>query len=74
MLNSGALILYRVMRSWLHASDTELLSQRALSKVSRIQKQQAKINDAATIDQEHSKILSALTVKNPSQNPRLNLL
>ena len=69
-----ALILYRVMRSRLNASDTELLPQRALSKLSRIQEQQAKINDAASIDQEHSKILSALTVKNPSQNPRLNLL
>ena len=75
-----ALILYRVMRSRLHASDTELSPERALSKLRRIQHQQVKINDAApiaglsTIDQEHSKILSALTVKKPTLNPQLNLL
>ena len=75
-----ALILYRVMRSRLHASDTELSPERALSKLRRIQHQQVKINDAApiaglsTIDQEQSKILSALTIKKPTLNPQLNLL
>ena len=75
-----ALILYRVMRSRLHASDTELSPERALSKLRRIQHQQVKINDTApiaglsTIDQEQSKILSALTIKKPTLNPQLNLL
>ena len=75
-----ALILYRVMRSRLHASDTDLSPERALSKLRQIQYQQVKINDAApitglsTIDQEQSKILSALTIKKPTLNPQLNLL
>ena len=75
-----ALILYRVMCSRLHASDTDLSPERALSKLRRIQHQQVKINDAAptaglsTIDQEQSKILSAMTVKKPTLNPQLNLL
>ena len=75
-----ALILYRVMRGRLHASDTELSPERALSKLRQIQYQQVKINDAApiaglsTIDQEQSKILSALTIKKPTLNPQLNLL
>ena len=68
------------MRSRLHASDTELSPERALSKLHRIQYQHIKINDAAliaglsTIDQEHNKILSVLTVKNPTLNAQLNLL
>ena len=75
-----ALILYRVMCSRLHASDTGISPERALSKLRRIQHQQVKINDAApiaglsTIDQEHCKILPALSVKKPTLNPQLNLL
>jgi len=75
-----ALILYRVMRSRLHASDTNISPERALSKLRRIQHHKVKLNDAApiagltSITQEHTKILSALTIKKPSLDPQLSLL
>ena len=75
-----ALILYRVMRSRLHASDTSLSPERALSKLRRIQHQRVKLDNAApiaglsTITQEHTKILSALTIKKPTLDTQMSLL
>jgi transposase len=75
-----ALILYRVMRSRLHTSDAQISPERALSKLRRIQHQRVKLNDAepiaglSTITQEHTKILSALTIKKPTLDTQLTLL
>ena len=75
-----ALILYRVMRTRLRNSDTPLSSERALSKLRRIQHQQIIINSTqpvaglSTIDQEHTAILAALTIKKPTLNTQLTLL
>ena len=58
-------------RGLLSTDNTDLSPERALSKLRRIQYQQVKINDTApiaglsTINQEQSKILSALTIKKP---------
>ena len=75
-----ALILYRVMRGRLHASDTQLSPERALDKLRRIQHHQVTVNDRhpvtglSTINQEHFDILSALTIKKPTLNTQLTLL
>lgn len=75
-----ALILYRVMRSRLHASDANISPERALSKLRRIQHQRGKLDNVApiaglsTITQEHTKILSALTIKKPTLDTQLSLL
>ena len=75
-----ALILYRVMRTRLRNSDTPLSPERALSKLRRIQHQQITINSTqpvaglSTIDQEHTAILAALTIKKPILNTQLTLL
>ncbi len=75
-----ALILYRVMRSRLHASDTNISPERALSKLRRIQHQRVKLDNAApiaglsTITQEHTKVLSALTIKKPTLDAQMSLL
>ena len=75
-----ALILYRVMRERLRNSDTPLSPERALSKLRRIQHQQITINSTqpvaglSTIDQEHTAILAALTIKKPILNTQLTLL
>ena len=75
-----ALILYRVMRSRLHASDTKLSPERALSKLRRIQHHRITLNDTqpiaglSTISQEQSDILAALTVKKPTPSVQLTLL
>jgi transposase len=75
-----ALILYRVMRSRLHASDTQLSPERALSKLRRIQHQRITLNNSqpvaglSSITQEHTDILSALTIKKPTLNTQLTLL
>ena len=75
-----ALILYRVMRSRLHANGTQLSPERALDKLRRIQHQSITLNHTepvtgmSTITQEHAAILAALNVKKPSLPPQLNLL
>ena len=75
-----ALILYRVMRSRLRASATPISPERALDKLRRIQLHQVMVNNTqpvtglSTINQEHSDILSALTIKNPTLNTQLTLL
>lgn len=68
------MILYRVMRSRLRASDTKLSPERALAKLRRIQHHRVTLNESqpmaglSSISQEQSEILAALTVRNPSQN------
>ena len=75
-----ALILYRVMRMRLRASDTPLSPERALDKLRRIQHHQVIVNDTqpvaglSTVNQEHTAILAALTIKKPSLNTQLTLL
>ena len=75
-----ALILYRVMRMRLRSSDTSLSPERALDKLRRIQHHQVIVNDTqpvaglSTINQEHTAILAALTIKKPSLNTQLTLL
>lgn len=75
-----ALILYRVMRSRLRASATPISPERALDKLRRIQHHQVMLNNTqpvtglSTVNQEHSDILSALTVKKPTLNTQLTLL
>ena len=56
------------------------LPERALEKLRRIQYHQVTVNDTqpvtglSTISQEHSDILSALTIKKPTLNTQLTLL
>ena len=75
-----ALILYRVMRTRLRASDTPLSPERALEKLRRIQHHQVTLNNTqpatglSTISQEHTTILSALTIKKPTLNTQITLL
>ena len=75
-----ALILYRVMRMRLRAGDTHLSPERALDKLRRIQHHQVIVNDTqpvaglSTINQEHTVILAALTIKKPTLNTQLTLL
>ena len=75
-----ALILYRVMRSRLRASDTKLSPERALSKLRRIQHHRIALNETqpvaglSSISQEQADILAALTIKKPSLNTQLTLL
>jgi hypothetical protein len=75
-----ALILYRVMRMRLRASDTPLSPERALDKLRRIQHHQVLVNDTqpvaglSTINLEHTAILAVLTIKKPSSNTPLTLL
>lgn len=75
-----ALILYRVMRSRLHASDTQLSPERALAKLRRIQYRRVTVNDTqpvtglSSINQEQTDILTALTIKKPTLNTQLALL
>ena len=75
-----ALILYRVMRMRLRGSDTPLSPERALDKLRRIQHHQVIVNDTqpvaglSTINQEHTAILAALTIKKPTLNTQLTLL
>ena len=75
-----ALILYRVLRSRLRASDTQLSPERALSKLRRIQHQRITLSNSrpiaglSSITQEHTDILSALTIKKPTLDTQLTLL
>jgi hypothetical protein len=67
-----ALILYRVMRMRLRASNTQLSPERALDRLRRIQHHQVIVNDTqpvaglSTVNQEHTTILAALTIKKPT--------
>lgn len=75
-----ALILYRVMRTRLHASATSLSPERALANLRRIQHHRVTLNGADTIagvsaiNDEQSSIFAALTIKKPSLNTQLTLL
>jgi transposase len=75
-----ALILYRVMRSRLHAGETGLSPERALSRLRRIQHHRVTLNGTqpvaglSSISQDQANILSALTVKKPTLDAQLTLL
>ena len=75
-----ALILYRVMRSRLHASDTQLSPERALARLRRIQHHRVTLNGTqpvagiSSISQDQADILSALTIKKPALDAQLTLL
>jgi len=74
-----ALILYRVMRTRLRQSDTKLSPERALQKLRRIQHQRITLNaqpiaGLSSITQEHTDILTALTITKPTLNAQLTLL
>jgi transposase len=75
-----ALILYRVMRTRLHASDTALSPERALEKLRRIQHHRVTLNGTesvtgiSTINKEQTGILAALTIKKPTIETQLPLL
>jgi hypothetical protein len=75
-----ALILYRVMRSRLRDSNTKISPERALDKLRRIQHQVVMVNDLepiaalSSINQEHTEILQALTIKKPTLPAQLTLL
>src|SRR5450830_773674 len=75
-----ALILYRVMRTRLRDSHSKISPERALDKLRRIQHQVVKVNDLqpiaglSSINQEHTEILQALTIKKPTLPAQLTLL
>ena len=75
-----ALILYRVMRSRLKDSNAKMSPERALDKLRRIQHQVVTVNDLepiaglSSINQEHTEILQALTIKKPTLPAQLTLL
>ena len=75
-----ALILYRVMRTRLHASSTGLSPERALDKLRRIQHHRVTLNGSppiaglSSIRQEHTSIFAALTIKKPTLDTQLTIL
>lgn len=75
-----ALILYRVMRTRLHASSTGLSPERALDKLRRIQHHRVTLNGSqpvaglSSIQQEHTNILAALNIKKPTLDTQLTFL
>ena len=75
-----ALILYRVMRTRLHASGTTHSPERALQRLRRIQHHRVTVNAGqpmtglSSVNQEQAGILAALTIKKPSLNTQLTLL
>ncbi len=75
-----ALILYRVMRTRLHASGAQHSPERALQRLRRIQHHRVTLNASqpltglSSVDQEQADILAALTIKKPSLNTQLTLL
>lgn len=75
-----ALILYRIMRSRLHARDAGLSPERALSKLRRIQHHRVTLNGnqpatgLSSINKEQADILAALTIKKPTLDTQLTLL
>jgi len=74
-----ALILYRVMRTRLRASDTDLSPERALSLLRCIQHQRAKLPDEKVIEEvssmttEQTDILSAAGASKQDKNRQLTL-
>jgi len=75
-----ALILYRVMRTRLHAGAAALSPERALAKLRRIQHHTVAVNGAqpvaglSNISKEQSEILAALAIKKPTLKTQLTLL
>ena len=75
-----ALILYRVMRSRLHAAPVPLSPERALASLRRIQHHHVTLNGTqpvtglSAITKEHTDILNSLTVKKPTLNAQFTLL
>jgi transposase len=75
-----ALILYRVMRTRLKDGHFKISPERALEKLRRIQHQVVKANDLepiaalSSINQEHTEILQALTIKKPTLPAQFTLL
>ena len=75
-----ALILYRVMRTRLHASDTALSPERALAQLRRIQHHRITLNDSqpvaglSSVTTQHAAILAALDIPKPSLDTQLTLL
>jgi transposase len=75
-----ALILYRVMRTRLHASGAKHSPERALQRLRRIQHHRVTLNAShpltglSSIDQEQTDILAALTIKKPTLISQLTLL
>ena len=75
-----ALILYRVMRTRLHANGATHSPERALQRLRRIQHHRVTLNanqpmaGLSSIDQEQAGILAALTIKKPSLHTQLTLL
>lgn len=75
-----ALILYRVMRTRLHASAATMSPERALAKLRRIQHHTVAVNGAqpvaglSNISKEHTEILAALAIKKPTLKTQLTLL
>ena len=68
------------MRSRLHAGDTKLSPERALSKLRRIQQHRVTLNATqpvaglSPISQEQAEIRAALAIKKPSLDTQLTLL
>jgi transposase len=75
-----ALILYRVMRQRLHASESGLSPERALEQLRRIQHHRVTVNNTqpvtgiSSISQVQTRIMSALKVKKPTASKQLPLL
>ena len=75
-----ALILYRVMRTRLRASDSGFSPERALSQLRRIQHHRITLNATqsvaglSTISQQQTDILFALALKKPTLDAQLTLL
>lgn len=75
-----ALILYRIMRTRLHASDSASSPERALAKLRRIQHHRVTLNGTqsvtgiSSISKEQTDILAALTIKKPTLDTQLTLL
>ena len=75
-----ALILYRVMRTRLHASDTALSPERALAQLRRIQHHRITLNDSqpvaglSSVTTQHAAILAALNIQKPNLDTQLTLL
>jgi len=75
-----ALIMYRVMRTRLHASGAQHSPERALQQLRRIQHHRVTLNASqpltglSSIDQDQAGILAALTIKKPTLDTQLTLL
>jgi hypothetical protein len=69
-----------VMRTRLGGSSTKISPEWALEKLRRIQHQRVKVNDMepiaalSSINQDHTEILQALTIKKPTLPAQLALL